>query len=62
MKKFTQLTLNEKYQISAYIKVGYTQNQIANSLNISQSTISRELKRNSSDGKYKPELAEQFTF
>lgn len=62
MQKFTQLTLKERYQISAYIKIGYTQTQIANSLNISQSTVSREIKRNSSNGKYKPELAEQFSF
>lgn len=62
MRKFTQLTLKERYQISAYIKVGYTQNEIANTLGIAQSTISRELKRNSSEGKYKPELAEQFCF
>ena len=62
MRKFTQLTLKERYQISAYIKVGYTQIQIANSLGISQSTISREIKRNSFEGTYKPELAEQFSF
>ena len=62
MRKFTQLTLKERYQISAYIKVGYTQVQIANTLGISQSTISREIKRNSSEGTYKPELAEQFSF
>lgn len=62
MKKFTQLTLKERYQISAYIKVGYTQKEIAKSLSKSQSTISREIKRNSSNGKYKPELAEQFSF
>lgn len=62
MKKFTQLTLKERYQISAYIKVGYTQTQIANFLNISQSTVSREIKRNSFNGLYKPELAEQFSF
>lgn len=62
MKKFTQLTLKERYQISAYIKVGYTQKQMALCLGISQSTISRELKRNSYQSIYKPELAEQFTF
>ncbi|KAB7878343.1 helix-turn-helix domain-containing protein, partial [Poseidonibacter ostreae] len=47
MKKFTQLTLKERYQISAYIKIGYTQNQIAKLLDKSQSTISREINRNS---------------
>ena len=62
MKKFTQLTLKERYQISAYIKVGYTQNKIANLLNKSQSTISREINRNSRYGKYHPEVAEQLSF
>ena len=62
MRKFTQLTLKVRYQISAYTKIGYTQIQIANTLGISQSTVSREIKRNSSEGIYKPELAEQFSF
>jgi len=62
MKKFTQLTLKERYQIYAYIKVGYTQKEIADCLGTSQSTISRELKRNSYEGDYKPEVAEQFSF
>lgn len=39
MRKFTQLTLKVRYQISAYTKVGYTQIQIANTLGISQSTV-----------------------
>ncbi|WP_228711702.1 helix-turn-helix domain-containing protein [Arcobacter arenosus] len=55
---YAKVTLKGRYQISSYIKTGYTQNQIANILGISQSTISRGIKRNSSKGKYKPELAE----
>jgi IS30 family transposase len=35
-----------RYQIYAYIKVGYTQKEIADCLGTSQSTISRELNRN----------------
>ncbi|KAB7880550.1 helix-turn-helix domain-containing protein, partial [Poseidonibacter ostreae] len=57
MKKFTQLTLKERYQISAYIKVGYTQNDIAKLLDKSQSTISREISRNSKHNKYQAEVA-----
>ncbi|MDX9960285.1 MAG: IS30 family transposase [Aliarcobacter sp.] len=62
MKKFTQLTLKERYQISAYIKVGYTQNDIAKLLDKSQSTISREINRNSKYNKYQAEIAVQLTF
>ncbi|APW64418.1 hypothetical protein LPB137_00510 [Poseidonibacter parvus] len=62
MKKFTQLPLKERYQISAYIKVGYTQNDIAKILDKSQSTISREISRDSKYNKYQAEVSEQLTF
>jgi IS30 family transposase len=62
MNKFKQLTLKERYQISAYIKVGYKQKQIAKLLKVSQSTISREINRNSEDKKYNPEQAERLKF
>ncbi len=62
MKKFKQLTLKQRYQISAYKEAGYTQKYIANLLNIAESTISRELRRNSIDGVYIPEDAEVLSY
>ena len=56
MKKFKQLTLKQRYQVSAYKEAGYTQKYIA------ESTISRELRRNSIDGVYIPEDAEVLSY
>ena len=46
MKSYRQLTPIERYQISALIKAGHRQNEIAKILKRSRSTISRELARN----------------
>ena len=62
MKKFKQLTLKQRYQISAYKEAGYTQKYIANLLGVAESTISRELRRNSIDGIYIPEDAEVLSY
>ena len=53
MKKFKQLTLKKRYQISPYKEAGYTQKYIANLLGVAESTISRELQRNSLEGQKK---------
>jgi IS30 family transposase len=55
---YKQLTLKQRYQISAYKKAGFKQYEIALKLNVSNSTISRELSRNSCDGYYNPEKAQ----
>lgn len=47
-RTYTQLTDTQRYQIEAYIKVGMTKKFIAEQLQVSPSTIYRELKRNSS--------------
>lgn len=62
MRKFKQLTLKQRYQISAYKEAGYTQKYIAELLNVSASTISRELRRNLIDGKYIAEEAEVLSY
>ena len=49
MKK---LTRDERCEISALHKAGKTRSQIAKQLRRSISTITRELYRNSTDGKY----------
>ena len=55
---YKQLTLQQRYHISAFRKCGYTQKEIAKELGVSPSTISRELRRNVNlDGQYHPEYA-----
>ena len=45
--KYKQLTLEKRYHISALIKVGLNQKEIAIEIGVHPSTISRELRRNS---------------
>ncbi len=54
---YTHLTREERYQIYALKKAGHTQSEIANVLNRSASTISRELTRNSGHRGYRPKQA-----
>ena len=46
MKKYNHLTQEERYSIERMRKGGYKQNEIAACLGRSESTISRELRRN----------------
>jgi len=46
LKRYTHLTYDDRCQIYALKKSGILQNEIAVFLNVSQSTISRELRRN----------------
>jgi len=63
MKKYKQLTHKERYQIYALIKEGFNYTQIANNIGYSKSTISREIKRNSSNkNTYHPDSASVETF
>jgi len=60
-KKYFQLNPEQRYQIAALLKAGHSQGFIARQLNVNKSTISRELKRNSTSKKnYVPKLAQQF--
>jgi IS30 family transposase len=47
-KKYQQLTIDQRYQIAALIEEGKTQKEIAAKVKVVKSTISREIKRNSS--------------
>ena len=58
---YHQLTENERYQIYVLLKVGLTQKEIADQLNRSPSTISRELKRNHGLKGYRPAQAQRFS-
>ena len=46
MKHYTQLTQEQRYQIDAYRKAGLNQTETAEQLEVDQSTISREIRRN----------------
>ena len=62
MRKYKQLNLIKRYQILALLKEGMNYTQIANNIGVSTSTISREIRRNSIDGKYNPDEAEMLVF
>jgi len=46
MKKYKQLSLSQRYTIECLLSEGYNQKQISKAIGKSESTISRELKRN----------------
>ncbi len=59
--KYKQLTFNQRCKIAAFWKAGYTQKYIAEEVQVSPATISRELKRNRRwNGVYSPEQADGF--
>ena len=60
MTHYTQLTQEQRYQIYAMNKAGFTQKSIALDISVHPSTISRELKRNSGLRSYRPAQAHGF--
>lgn len=56
---YQQLTLEQRYQIYAMKKVGFTQNKIAAEIQVHPATISRELSRNTGKRGYRPKQAQQ---
>ena len=56
---YHHLTTFERAKIEILLEYGFTQKSIAEHLGRSRSTISREIKRNSQNGSYKPEDAQQ---
>jgi len=59
MKKYRQLTLEQRYQIWAIKKLGYKQNEIALESGVDKSSISRELKLNRSERSHRPRFADR---
>lgn len=57
MKKYSQLTEVQRYQIEALKKAKKDQQEIATIIGVSTSTISRELKRNTGQRGYRPKQA-----
>ena len=61
MRKYHQLTVEERYALSALRRQGCTQAQIARALDRHRSTISREVRRNSrKGGGYRPSTTHDF--
>jgi len=57
---YTHLTIDERYQIKAYKKAGYSNREIATDLGRHVSTINRELRRNQGLRGYRPKQAQAF--
>ncbi len=54
---YTQLTQEQRYQISALLKIGHNRTEIATVIGKHKSTISRELSRNKGQRGYRPKQA-----
>jgi len=61
MKRYSQLTREQRYQIYALKKAGLSQSRIAALLDVHKSTISRELRRNCGQRGYRPKQAHLLT-
>jgi len=59
MKRYAQLTQEERYQIYALQQMGHTQREIAEVIERSPSTVSRELRRNKGLKGYRPKQAQR---
>ena len=57
MKKYTQLTQEERYQISILKKAGHSRTEIANLIGRHKATVGRELRRNKGLRGYRPKQA-----
>ena len=61
MRTYTQLTQGQRYQISALLKIGQNQTEIAEVIGKHKSTISREVRRNRGQRGYRPKQAHQMS-
>ena len=59
MRKYKQITQEQRYEISGYSQAGFNESQIAKLLGFHKSTINRELNRNGSISYYDPEKAQK---
>jgi len=59
MQTYSQLTQIQRYQIYALLKMGHKQSEIATSLGVHKSTVSREIQRNTGQKGYLPKQAHQ---
>ena len=59
MRSYTQLTREQRYQISALLKMEHSHTEIADLLHVHKSTIGREINRNRGWRGYRPRQADQ---
>lgn len=57
MQYYSQLTSEQRYQISVLLKADHTQSEIAELVGVHRSTISREIRRNTGGRGYRPKQA-----
>jgi len=60
MGTYTQLAQVQRYQISALLRIGHRQTEIAETIGVHKATISREIRRNRGKRGYRPKQAHQF--
>lgn len=56
---YKQLTLEQRYEIRAYMQAGFSQNDIAGFIGVHKSTVTREIQRNTGLRGYRPRQAHQ---
>ena len=61
MRHYTQLTQEQRYQIHAFMKAGFTQKNMAMEIQVHSSTVSLEIKRNRGQRGYRPIQVQQKT-
>lgn len=59
MRSYAQLTQEQRYQIHAFMKAGFTQKSVSHEMGVHRSTISREIRRNQGLRGYRPCQAHQ---
>lgn len=57
MGVYTQLTQEQRYQIYAFLKAGFSQSAIAKEIGVHKTTVSREISRNRGKKGYRPKQA-----
>ncbi|MFH1907014.1 MAG: helix-turn-helix domain-containing protein [Chloroflexota bacterium] len=54
MRTYTQLTQEQRHQISALKRIGLRQSKMAKGIGVHRATIGRELRRNEGERGYRP--------
>ena len=62
MKRYKQLTIEQRYQIYGLKKAGFNQSEIAVEVKVDKGTISRELKRNSGKRGWHPSISHAYLY
>jgi IS30 family transposase len=59
MRTYTQLTQEQRYQISALKRIGLSQSKMAKEIGVHRASIGRELRRNEGERGYRPKQAHE---